>query len=239
MTRSSAVRSAATAVAAVMLLGGCLTTGEVSDERFVRFFDELAFGSALDRKPRERLSRWEGPLDFDVQGDESFVESTRRVASDVARLAGIRDEPRRRPGAALAVRQDPAGTLFPVDRDLVDCYVRYTQRDGAIVGAEVHVAASEPVRVEHCLYHELLHVLGLGHSGVIASLMSPFHRTEGPSRWDAMAARFIMSGSVDTGMPRALVLQALETDLPELRNWPDLVRPLRRTGAGTAGRPTS
>lgn len=208
---------------AALSLTGCVTTGDVSDERFVRFFDELSFGVGLGGERRDTLTRWDGAFSVSVRGTPEFAASAERIAGAVARMAALPD-----PGAAgpdrppaVTISQEPDGTLFPVERDRVDCYIRYTRRQSRIVGAEIHVAASEPARVEHCLYHELLHALGLGHSGAIASVMSPFHDAGTPTRWDMMAARMVMSTRLAPGMTRDRVLAAVRAELPTLRAWPE------------------
>lgn len=207
---------------ATQLLFGCVTTGDVTDERFVRFFDELVFGSEVEGGRRDRLLRWQGPLAFETRGDPAFDAEARRIVGVVARMAALPDPPVESRGAPVTIVQEPPGTLFPVNRDRVDCYVRYSRDGGRIVGAGIHIAATDGPRREVCLYHELLHTLGLGHSGAIASVMSRFHGVVAPTRWDVMAARMLMSDRLSPGMTRTAALAAVSAELPALRAWPDL-----------------
>jgi hypothetical protein len=204
-------------VLAGLALCGCVTTSEVPDDRFVRFFDEFAFGSAVDRTQRDRLARWDGPLEYSVVGEPSFSDTVATVMAVTARVAGIESGLNRLTTGGIEVRQEPAGTTFPVNRDRTDCYVHYRRKGDRIVGADIHVAASEPARVLKCLFHEAFHTMGMGHSGVIASVMSPFHAVEFPTHWDFMALRFLMSKDLSPGMPRAQVLAVLRRELPALR----------------------
>lgn len=207
---------------ASQLLFGCVTTGDVTDERFVRFFDELAFGSEAEGGRRDRLLRWQGPLAFETRGDPAFDAEARRIVGVVARMAALPDPPVETGGAPVTIVQEPPGTLFPVNRDRVDCYVQYRRDGGRIVGADIHIAAANGSRRTLCLYHELLHTLGLGHSGAIASVMSRFHGNATPTRWDVMAVRMLMSDRLSPGMRRTEVLAVVVAELPALRAWPDM-----------------
>lgn len=202
---------------AVLALCGCVTTSEVPDDRFVRFFDELAFGSSVDGSKRDRLARWDGPLEYSVIGEHSFADTVATVMAITARVADIEGGPQRLSEGGIEVRQEPAGATFPVNRDRTDCYVHYRRQGDRIVGAEIHIAATDPARVLRCLFHEAFHTMGMGHSGAIASVMSPFHEVGFPTHWDFMALRFLMSKDLSPGMPRAQVLTVLRRELPALR----------------------
>lgn len=205
------------AVVAAQVLAGCVTTGDVPDDRFVRFFDELAFGSVVDGSKRDRLARREEPLEYSVVGDNAFSDAAATAMAATARFAGIETDPQRLSVGGIGIRQEPPGSTFPVNRDQTDCAAHYRRKDDRIVNAEIRIAASDPERLQLCLYHEIFHVLGLGHSGTIASVMSPFHKVGYPTRWDVMAVRFLMSEAVSPGMTRAQVLAVLRRELPALR----------------------
>ena len=215
-----AVCVAVSVAAAVVALTGCATPTDVSDDRFIRFFDELAFGSGVDSDHANRLVRWEGSLRFQVRGDASFRTQAVQIMAELGRMADLADAPEQTNDAAVILHQEPAGVSFPINRDRVDCYIHYKRRGPVIVGADIHIAAREPQRVELCLYHEVFHLFGLGHSGAIASVMSPFHGVSAPTRWDFMAARFILSDKVNSGMLRQRVLDTLGRKLPSLRAMP-------------------
>lgn|GEM_PF-5017697 len=206
------------ALALCAVLAACQTT-TVRDERFLRFFDELAFGSetAGSRQQSNTLVRWDVAWTWTVDGSPLFVDVVQARMSRILGIAGLEGE-RVETGANLRIIQDPGGTTYPVRRDLASCVIRYRHRDGRILSAEIRIAADDRNAISHCLDHEVMHALGFRfHSGVITSVMSPFHSQKTLSRWDIMAIRALMSEGMVAGMGRSEALDRVNATLPDLR----------------------
>ncbi|WPZ36366.1 DUF2927 domain-containing protein [Thalassobaculum sp. OXR-137] len=205
-----------------VLLGACQTTA-VRDDRFVRFFDELTFGSGADgAADKQRTARrWEGPLEWTAEGSETF---TRIAASRMDRIAGIagRDSVQVRENGVIRFRQDPIGTAYPVQENLTSCFVRLSYAGDEIIRASIWIAEDTEERIIRCIDHEMMHALGFRfHSAAIASVMSPFHEQMTLSRWDIMALRALMSDRLQAGTPRNEALAEVERMFPALQAYAD------------------
>lgn len=216
------MKAAPALILIAILLGACQTAA-VKDDRFLRFFDELAFGSgadgAADKRPTVR--RWEGPLEWTVEGSDAFKET---VATGMARVAGIaeRKSQQIRENGVIRFRQDPIGTVYPVQENLTSCYVRLSFAGDETIRARIWIAEDTEERIRRCVEHEMLHALGFRfHSAAIASVMSPFHAQMTLSPWDVMALRALMSERLQAGMSRVDALAEVERMIPELRAFAD------------------
>ena len=220
------MKAALALIALATLLGAC-QTAEVGDDRFVRFFDELTFGSGLDGADDKRptVRRWEGPLRWTVQGSDDFTAFVTERMTKIGRVAGRGVEQVAEKGG-IRITQDPVGTAYPVQDNLTTCYVRLVYAGDEIVRARIRVAEKTPKRIIRCIDHEMMHALGfLSHSAAITSVMSPLHTQERFSRWDIMAIRALMSERLTAGTPRETALAEVERRLPELRAFADTQAP--------------
>jgi len=206
-------------------LSGCQTTDRtVSDDRFIRFADEVLFSTPLDGR-RDRLVKWEGPFRFSVEGEPAFRTVVVEALTETAQMADIEPIHQREGEAPIHVVQAESGCRFPVNNDLVDCYVHREGSGHRITRARIHIAHGDPERTRACAYHEAFHVLGFGHSTALASVMSPFHGQTKPSRWDIMLALLVMLPEIPPGTERLTVLEAAAAALPHLRAWPAAYSP--------------
>ena len=213
---------AATLLLLSVLLGACQTTA-VKDDRFVRFFDELVFGSGADGAADKRATakRWEGPLEWTVEGSDAFKRIVAARMDRIAGIAGLESRPVTENGV-IRFRQDPVGSAYPVQENLTSCFVRLSYAGDEIIRASIWVAEDTEERIIRCIDHEMLHALGFRfHSAAIASVMSPFHEQMTLSRWDIMALRALMSDRIQAGTPRRDALAEVERLLPALRNFAD------------------
>lgn len=212
------------------LLGAC-QTAEVRDDRFVRFFDELAFGSGADGAADKRpvIRRWEGPLVWSVTGSEAFQETVAARVALIAAIAG-REAQRVPENGPIQITQDPAGTTYPVQDNLAACFARVLYAGDQIVRTRIRIAEDAPGRIVRCTDHEMMHGLGFpSHSAAIASVMSPLHTQDRLSRWDIMAIRALMSERLAAGTPRDAALAEAERLLPEVRAFADTQTQALRT----------
>lgn len=209
-----------------VLLGAC-QTAQVRDDRFVRFFDELTFGSGADGAAGKRpvVRRWEGSLAWSAQGSDGFTAIVADRMTGIGRVAGRGIERLPGPGA-IEITQDPIGTAYPVQDNLTTCYVRVVYAGDEIIRARIRIAEEAPERIVRCIDHEMMHSLGfLSHSAAIASVMSPLHTQERFSRWDIMAIRALMSERLTAGTSREVALAEVERLLPDLRAFADAQAP--------------
>jgi hypothetical protein len=207
-----------------LALAGCQTTGKVSDDRFIRFFDELAFGGGSDgaRDKMETLLRWDGDWTWSVEGAPPFVDVVESHMSVFLGVAGLEGE-RVETGARVRIIQDPEDTAYAVRDDLARCKVRLRRSKDAVASAEIRIAVHDRMTVGHCIDHELMHGLGFRfHSGAVASVMSPLHGQRTLSRWDVMAIRALMSGDLEAGLTRTTTLDRVTMMLPRLRSYADI-----------------
>ncbi len=206
------------ALALIATLAACQTT-TVTDDRFVRFFDEMAFGGGTDGAGRKSntLMRWDGVWTWSVEGSSAFVEIVQARMSRILDIADMEGE-RVETGAKVRIIQDPEGTTYPLHRNLTHCKIQFQQRSDRILSSEIRIAVSDPETIGHCIDHELMHGLGFRfHSAAISSVMSPFHSHKTLSRWDVMAIRALMSPEMSAGHARNRVLAKVTTMLPALR----------------------
>jgi hypothetical protein len=216
------VRTAPLLLLLGFLLGACQTAA-VRDDRFVRFFDELTFGSGTDGAADKRpaLRRWEGPLVWSAEGSDAFREIVAARLGGIAGVAGRAAEQRSGDGP-IRITQDPAGTTYPVQHNLTSCYVRLVYAGDQIIRARIRIAEDSPDRIVRCVDHELMHALGFRfHSAAIASVMSPLHTQDRLSRWDIMAIRALMSERLTAGISRQTALAEVGRLLPDLRAFAD------------------
>lgn len=212
------MRTAPAVLLIAFLLGAC-QTAEVREDRFVRFFDELTFGSGADGAGDKRpvVRRWEGPLVWSVEGSAGFSEIVAERMSGIGGVTGRGVEKVAEDGA-ITITQDPLGTSYPVQDNLTTCFVRVVYAGDEIIRARIRIAEERPERIIRCIDHEIMHALGfLSHSAAIASVMSPLHTQERLSRWDIMAIRALMSERLAAGTPRDAALDEIERLLPDLR----------------------
>ena len=216
------MRTVFLAVLAALLLGAC-QSAPVRDDRFVRFFDEMAFGSGLDGASQKAatLRRWEGPLVWSAQGSDTFRETVRARVARIAEIAG-RESREVAKGGGIRFHQDPVGTAYPVQDNLTSCFARVLYAGDEIVRVTIRIAEDSADRVIRCTDHEVMHGLGFGfHSAAIASVMSPLHDEQRLSRWDVMAVRALMSDDFAAGSAREIVLAEVTRQLPNLRAFAD------------------
>ncbi|SDF94268.1 DUF2927 domain-containing protein [Thalassobaculum litoreum] len=216
------MRASAALLLATVLLGAC-QSAEVRDDRFVRFFDELTFGSGADGAGDKRavVRRWEGPLVWSATGSEPFQEAVAARMAVIAAIAG-RDADRVGEDGDIRITQDPVGTTYPVQDNLTSCFARVVYGGDQIIRVRIRIAEETPERVVRCIDHEMMHGLGfLSHSAAIASVMSPLHTQERLSRWDIMAIRALMSERLAAGTSRETALAEVARLLPDLRAFAD------------------
>lgn len=209
----------------VFLLIGC-TTDSVPEDRFVRFFDELAFGGGSDGAgtKTETLRRWRGPFHWSFTGSDAFGDIFAQNVERLAKLAGVKAK-QISGEAPIKVLQESKPDGYPVNRDITDCYIRLEFAGDEIVSGTIRIASAEQDRIQRCAAHEILHAFGFRfHSGAIASALSPFHGSSTATKWDAMAIRLLMSDDLRSGLSRNSVLAHVRRVLPEIQQWAGTLR---------------
>lgn len=195
------------AISAVML--GCQNpANRVSEERVVRFFDDLVFGVdfALDRPRLTTIRKWDDMIRVHIADD---VTETRRSIVEakmgrMAALTGTRFEILDAESAdiTLKIRFDSTAD-FLADGEYVPCIAWVSRGVGAIEEANVVVSTANESIVEECVVHELEHAFGiLNHSPILNSVMSPLHREKQLTVWDEIVLRVLYDRRLKSGFSR-------------------------------------
>jgi hypothetical protein len=199
------------ALLALGLLAGCANV-EASNERLVRFMDELFFGGPYDahHEQDKRLARWSGAMRVAITGPdaEDYRDALAEQVAGMAALSGL--------DARMAAAGDGEANVivelvkqsdFLINREYADCYAHLEGNESHIDSAKVYIGMDKPDGFEDCAAHELMHVFGFRyHSGILRSVMSPAHGADDLTEWDELAFQVLYDSRLELGAPRDLVL---------------------------------
>lgn len=245
------------AAVAVALGVGCFSAlpSQASEppilDELLGFFDSVAlqddnsmFGSAgTVPKP---VSRWEQPIYVYIDGATSD-EMEDRLRWHLERFQMLS-------GTELhyATRRDQANLLINMTTasDVISragsadtlCLTQYEPSSGPIDYADIYIPLGEPVWLDNCMAHELMHAVGFyahpkdnGNRSVLEQGAPPRLRTF--TALDVAGIRMLYDPRLRVGLPRDRALPIARIIAQELiADWPDETRPPRPgEPLGTAG----
>ncbi len=198
-----------------ILVAGCQTTPGIDEATL--FFNDIAFPSTWNADPvagiatadanyaGKSIRRWEQPIAIFVGGEkpEGAQAKIDQTFQDAADVTGIR----------YAFVEDREKANFQIDFDNLDkyvvntvqhvrCYTRPTSSNGRMESAIVRIGLKDNYAVEHCIVHEILHGLGLGHAHNLPSAVNYRMALERMSKWDRAALQLIYDSRFRGGMTR-------------------------------------
>ena len=201
-------------LAAALLLTACETDRVATEQRLVRFIAEVAFGQSpgLDNA-QAPLRLWTVPVHVRLIGveAETFREPVREVMKQVEELTAVRVTI----SDTATVEDNFTVEFVPEPEHLVNgeaapCSASVSYRDNAITSVHVRISIADRTRIKRCIAHEIAHGFGLrGHSGIVRSILSPFHQEESLTEWDQLALRVVYSGSLFPGTKKVRALPSI------------------------------
>lgn len=200
----------------------------VSQDRVVRFFDDLVFGVdyGFERPHVKAIRKWNEPIRVSISPVDKYRAVT---AAQLNRFADI---------TATDVRivdghEDPANLEisfvetkdFMVNREYVPCYAASKDDDGVIESVRIVVSTEKADLIKTCVVHELMHAFGFhNHSGIISSALSPVHGQEEMTPWDEIALRTLYDERLRPGMLREEAMPVVQGVIREMMARPAVVR---------------
>jgi Protein of unknown function (DUF2927) len=191
----------------------------VTPDRLARFFNELVYGNPAEPDGTSpTLVRWAEPrLLYAVSGERGPVDD-RRIADAIERfghLTGITLASGAPDAAEIGV-EFTKGALIPVHDELARCFTRILFSPAGLRHAQIVVNTQTPGTLEACLDHELMHAFGFPHHSVVmASVMSPFRRTDSLTVADQAALAALYDPRLQIGMTHEAMAGKLDTILGE------------------------
>jgi len=191
----------------------------LTPDRLARFFNELVYGNAAEPDGTSpTLVRWAEPrLVYSVSGERNPGDD-RRIADAMqrfGRLTGITLASGSSDAAEIGVEFN-RGALIPVHDELARCFTRILYTPAGLRHAQIVVNTQTPGTLEACLDHELMHAFGFPHhSVVVASVMSPFRRTDSLTVADQAALAALYDPRLQIGMTHEAMADKLDTILGE------------------------
>lgn len=221
------MRKAATFLMAALALAACQTADQqVSHDRLVRFFDDLVFGTdyGLDRESPNEIRKWTETIRVKITGDDAdkYRPEVEAQLRRVSKLTGVEVEIAELPVAETnyEVRFVPTED-FLVNKEYVPCAVGVKWNEGVIEGTLIRISTAEKGLIKPCIIHEVMHSFGFGnHSGVISSILSPFHGEDDFTPWDEIALRALYAPRLRAGMTREEAMSVANEVLREVASRP-------------------
>ena len=209
----SGIRRNASLLLAGLLVAACQSK-DLTDERLVRFVDEVMFGGPYDAHiPKDgRVAKWSGDPLVVVTGVNAG-EYRSRVSTELERFSILSGLDARIANTAIPTNLKITfvdSEDFLINRENVPCFAWIQTNSGQIVNVEVQLSTVDPDMIDRCLSHELMHAFGLRyHSGIVRSVLSSAHTEEHLSPWDELAIRVLYDTRLHLGAPRATAVPAI------------------------------
>ncbi len=225
-------------------------------------FEQLAFpGATPFGNPNVTLMKWQGPMTVVIQGPHAATRfgMVQRETAEISRLTGVQIKVHRaRNGAVLRFpMRGQVRMQFGPKRQMVselrrvvghrhgiradrlrrtNCIAFFYGPDGRRIARGLIYNATDTVQGagSRCVYHELMHVLGLsGHTRQIESIMLSGGVMQRPTLNDRVILTALYDPRLRAGMRREQVLPVLDRILTELAER------IARMGPDALARPTN
>jgi len=201
------------ALALSLGLGAC--AGQISGpDQLLAFSKEVYFGGPNDKHVvAERiLVRWNVPLRVSLDGLDAaaYRNHVGDLLTEFTRLTGLRANLVEAPGDANLTIDLLDDATFKVNGAATTCVANVRDSKGDIQRVRIHIAVTEPSRVERCLAHELYHAFGLRfHSAAAASVLSAVHGEIRPTAADKQALAMLYDPGLHPGAALHEVVEPL------------------------------
>lgn len=186
-----------------IFLFSCTST-PVPNSRLESFVEEMLFIGNYDPKYKKtgKLSKWETDIRYYLEGEDisKHQDLIERRVSELAGFANLDSTRVKTEQSANIVIKLTHDEFFSVNRELAGCYVSIKRKNSKITNARIFIGLKKPENLDSCISHEMMHALGFGfHSGVINSVMSPFHKAETYTTYDVWAITVLYDPSLKAG----------------------------------------